>query len=248
MRAVAIDDDPNMLELLTTELDRLALDVKLVGTASNFRDGVGLIRREEPKLLFLDIELDQGMTGFDVLRSLEHTKYAVVFISGKKDYGDLVVRFSALAYLYKPLNPAHLAEAVALARTRLKEKEYQENLEAMLADALAKKLPTILVVANAQGRHPILLTDILYIYGEKEVIRLYRAGRKPVIKGTALKTFENDLKRYPEFMRVNRNYIINLYHMDLERAGGPALVMKDNTEIEVSSAMAKKVRKRLAQL
>lgn len=247
MRAVAIDDDANMLDLLAISLDQLALDVELVGTATNYSDGVALIKKEEPELLFLDIELDQGMTGFDVLRSLGSTKYAVVFISGKKAYGDLVVRFSALAYIYKPMNPALLAEAVTLARLRLQEQAYHEQVQAMLDAAANKKMPTRILLSNSEGRHVITLAEVLYVRGQKEAISVHRIDRKPLVKGTSLKAFAEDLKSYPEFMRVNRNFLINLYHLDAETQG-PTLVMRDGTEIEISHAVAKEVRYRLEQL
>jgi len=247
MRAVAIDDDANMLDLLAITIEDRGMDLELVGTATNYADGVALIKEKEPELLFLDIELDQGMTGFDVLRSLDHTKYAVVFISGKKHYGDLVVRFSALAYIYKPMNPALLAEAVTLARLRLKELEYQEQVKAMLEATKEKKMPTRMLLSNSDGRHVVAFADILYVRGQKEVISVHRAERKPIVKGTSLKAFAEDLKLYPEFMRVNRNYIINLYHLETE-AHGPTLVMRDGTEIEISHTVAKEVRERLLGL
>jgi len=247
MRAIAIDDDVNMLDLLAITLGERAPEVDLVGTATNYADAVDIIKKEEPELLFLDIELGQGMNGFDVLRSLDHNKYAVVFISGKKGYGNLVVRFSALAYIYKPMNPALLTEAIALARIRRKDLEYQEQIRAMLEAAIDKKVPTRMFLSNSDGRHVIAFADILYVRGQKEAISVHRDKRKPIVKGTSLKAFEEDLRLHPEFIRVNRNYIINLYHLEAE-IQGPTLVMSDGTTIEISHAVAKKVRERLKGL
>lgn len=247
MKAIIIDDDINMHALLSSMLQRLQLDVEVVGTATNVAAGVQLIEETDPELIFLDIDLPDG-TGFDILEHFDHTNFTVIFISGHNEYGNRVVKFSALAYLYKPLRPAELREAVAEAiESREKEEDYEGRLKAAVKNIGKQTLPSIFTVKNSDGIHFIPVNEIRYLRGVKDAVTVVWSGGKAVPKSASLQHFEEQFDPYLAFKRVNKNYLLNLRFVRKE-ISGPYLVLDNGEEIKISYAMAREVRDLLDRL
>jgi len=104
-KIVVVDDDPEMLSLVSTVLSR---DYQ-VKTASNGADGLTLIQKERPDLVVLDLLMPR-MHGFEVckrLRADESLAGLKILISSSKSYAnDIATAKSAGADLYvvKPFN------------------------------------------------------------------------------------------------------------------------------------------------
>jgi len=247
MKAIIIDDDINMHALLGSMLQRLELDVEIIGTATNVIAGVALIEQAAPELIFLDIDLPDG-TGFDLLEHFDHTNFTVIFISGHNEYGNLAVKFSALAYLYKPLRPAELKEAVLdAAQSQEKKEDYESRLRSVVEIIGNKALPSILIVKNLDGIHFIPVDEIRYLRGVKDAITVIWKGGKAIPKSASLQQYENQFKPYIAFKRVNKNYLLNLRCVRKE-ISGPHLVLDNGDEIKISYAMAREVRELLESL
>ncbi|MCB0572308.1 MAG: hypothetical protein KDC66_21220, partial [Phaeodactylibacter sp.] len=60
MRAVIIEDSPNVVELLTGYLRAQSPEVELAGVADSLETAEALVLQEEPGLLFLDIQIKRG--------------------------------------------------------------------------------------------------------------------------------------------------------------------------------------------
>ena len=60
---ILIDDETKNNELLSIYLQRHCPTIEIVGIASTIKDAVAKINKIRPKLIFMDIVLDQG-TGF----------------------------------------------------------------------------------------------------------------------------------------------------------------------------------------
>lgn len=91
-----------------------------MGTAANKKEGVELINREKPELIFLDIEMPDG-TGFEVLRELTPYDYEVIFVTGYNDHAIRAIKVDALDYLLKPLDTDELKAAVRKAEQKIKK-------------------------------------------------------------------------------------------------------------------------------
>lgn len=100
-----------------------------------FRDGVPTV----PSCLLLDNQLGDGMTGVKVHEELSRRNWFIptVFLTGNWNVQLVVnaMRAGADGFLTKPLDPAELVDAVALALQRSRAKQ-QEGLAA--AEARAK--------------------------------------------------------------------------------------------------------------
>ena len=85
VRAVIIDDDYISRMVLSEMLKKTAADVELLGEAGSVVEGVSLIERVNPDLVFLDISMPDG-TGFDLLDKIKKVDFKIIFITAYTEY------------------------------------------------------------------------------------------------------------------------------------------------------------------
>jgi CheY-like chemotaxis protein len=109
--AVVVDDSGSIRLLLKGILGDIG--IKVVGTASNARDGIEAVRRARPALVCLDIDMP-GMSGLEALPQirLASPKSKVVMITGNagRTIVEAAVAGGAKGYFLKPIRPAKVEE------------------------------------------------------------------------------------------------------------------------------------------
>src|ERR1035438_8516419 len=100
------------------------------------KKGLEAIDKLKPELVFLDIEMPI-MNGFELLEQFKEIAFSVIFTTSYDQYAIKAIRFSALDYLLKPIDPKELMIAVHKATT-LKNTPTTEQLK-MLMDQLHHK-------------------------------------------------------------------------------------------------------------
>jgi DNA-binding NarL/FixJ family response regulator len=109
--AVVVDDSGSIRLLLKGILGDIG--IKVVGTASNARDGIEAVRRSRPALVCLDIDMP-GMSGLEALPQirLASPKTKVVMITGNAGRAivEAAVSGGAKGYFLKPIRPAKVEE------------------------------------------------------------------------------------------------------------------------------------------
>lgn len=247
LRAVIIDDETNARETLATMLHLFCPGVTHCGEAKNAEQGVDLIRREQPHLVFLDIQMP-GQSGFDLLAQFETVDFGVIFTTAHQDYAIKAFRFSAIDYLLKPIDPDELQAAVGKCQTRLNRPgELPLNpqqltiLQAHLDPPKRVGLHTRLrndhqriALPTAEGIHFVRMTDIIQCESLGSYTRFHLAGSPPIVVSRLLKEYENILEAY-YFCRIHQSHIVNLEHIKRYVKGdGGQVWMSNNAQIEVS--------------
>ena len=74
IRAVIIDDELTTETILRYFTERGDLPLEIAASAVNGKKGVEAIRREDPDLVFLDIQMP-GMNGFEVMAEEPDRRY-----------------------------------------------------------------------------------------------------------------------------------------------------------------------------
>ena len=118
-RVVVVEDDLDILELITYNLEREGYEV--IGTTTG-EDGVEAARSRKPDLILLDLMLP-GIDGLEVCRRLkadpDTAHIPVVMVTAKGEETDIVTGFELGAddYVIKPFSPR-----VLIARIRAVQK------------------------------------------------------------------------------------------------------------------------------
>ena len=111
IRAIIIDDEVHCLETLSILLKDYCPQVTILETCRSAKKGLEAIDRYKPDLVFLDIEMPT-MNGFEMLEQFAEIPFAVIFTTSYDQYAIKAIRFSALDYLLKPVDPKELTAAV----------------------------------------------------------------------------------------------------------------------------------------
>lgn len=162
------------------------------GTAANIKKAMTLALQENPQLIFLDVELDDG-SGFELLKNLkQHTHILpfIIMITDFDKYAKDAVNNDVLYFLDKPLDLDELT--IALSKFEKKYLEYYNQI----------------VFKDNKGHHFFNTDDIVYIESNNTRIIVHRESESEPMLIT--KTMRNMEKILPvTFLRLHRQYIIN---------------------------------------
>jgi two-component system, LytTR family, response regulator len=111
LRTIIIDDEAHIRDTLTRLLEINCPLVSVVGEATGVADGIKAIKKLQPELILLDINMNDG-TGFDLIGAFPEINFKVIFISAFDKNTIRAFKLSGLEYLTKPINPEELAFAI----------------------------------------------------------------------------------------------------------------------------------------
>src|SRR5688572_30328161 len=112
IRAIVVDDEPYACQALLTLLKKHCPDVIVEAACSSAQEAEERIKELKPQLVFLDIEMPHR-NGFELLQHISPVTFQVIFTTSYDQYAIKAIRFSALDYLLKPIDPKELQAAVA---------------------------------------------------------------------------------------------------------------------------------------
>jgi len=234
IKAAVIDDESMARETISEMIQLYCPDVEIVGEAEDVKTGLALIQSTRPDILLLDIQLTDG-TGFDILKNLKRSNYKVIFITAYEDYALKAIKFSALDYVLKPVDPNDLISAIDKAKESVEDKVNSLKLHALLnnIDHLPNGTKKI-VLKTANNVHLINLSDIIRCQSDKNYTHFHIKDHETVVVSKTLKEYEDILNDF-KFFRVHQSHLINMAHVKrYEKSDGGYLVMSDKSIVPVS--------------
>ncbi|HEX7691114.1 MAG TPA: LytTR family DNA-binding domain-containing protein [Sediminibacterium sp.] len=246
IHTVLIDDEPNNIETLTHLIEKHCPDISIVGSALDVAQGYDLICSVNPDLVFLDIQMPVE-NGFDLLTRFDHYDFEIIFVTAFDQYAIQAIKFSAIDYLLKPLQPAELTTSVSRVREKIKLKK--DNL--LLTNFLEH-------IRNKDNKHihKLALTttkETLFVSPDK-IIRCeasnayttfhFNDGKKLTVS-KPIYEYEELLAGYG-FIRCHQSHLINKNHVkSLRKEDGGYLLMEDDSRIPISRGKKELVLKNL---
>src|SRR6476619_3022233 len=111
IKAILIDDEVHCLDTLSMLITAFCPEVQVMEQCRSAKQGLEAVAKYQPAIIFLDIEMPV-MNGFEFLEQLKEINFAIVFTTSYDQYAIKAIRFSALDYLLKPIDPKELIAAV----------------------------------------------------------------------------------------------------------------------------------------
>ena len=234
MRAILVDDELANLENLQVLLAKNCPEVKVVAIANNIDDAFEKVNLHRPDLLFLDIQMGKT-TGFDLLNQLSEKTFEVIFVTAYDNYGIQAVKFAALDYLLKPVDPDELFAAVSKAKERIANKKNGEQLNFLL-NQIKRSEPAVPKIALPQ-QHEIryvAVDDIVRCVADNTYTFFYLSIDEKILISKPLKEYSDLLKPHG-FVRAHQSHLVNPKFVKswLKEDGG-TLLMNNGDKIPVS--------------
>lgn len=233
---VIIDDEMHCLETLAMLLEEHCPEVRILKTCRSAKAGIEAISSMKPELVFLDIEMP-AMNGFEMLEQFADVNFAIVFTTGYDQYAIKAIRFSALDYLLKPIDPDELKSAV---------KKVHEQRHLPVAEQFQMLLKQIhdkdnnfnkLAIPMSEGFEIIPADQLLRCEASDNYTHLHLKNKNRLIACRTLKEIEEQLRDFNFFIRIHHSHIINLNEVTKYiRGEGGYIVLSDGTSISVSKS------------
>jgi two-component system LytT family response regulator len=233
MRAIIIDDEPDAVELLAIRLAQKCPQIEVVATCTGSVKGVSAIIEHRPDVVFLDIEMPQ-MNGFQVLEAVEGIPFALVFVTAYDKFALKAFRYSAIDYLLKPIDSNELIQAVSkIEKQKQTSKEQVSHLRNQYYNT-PKTFPDKIALPYQNGVAFVSLTEILYCESDDNYTKFYLPDGQSYLVTKPLKEVQ-ELLEERGFLRIHRQYLINLDHIKkFVKGEGSYVIMTNGQSIPVS--------------
>lgn len=249
IQAIIIDDEQHCIDRLDYLLSTYAGGlIQVAGAYMTVEKGVQAINSLKPDLVFLDIEVGRD-TAFDLLAAFGRIDFEVIFTTAYEQYAVKAFRFSALDYLLKPIDRDELLASLDRLQERVSQQDRAEKFD-VLFDNLKKQAGTSrrITIPTVNGFHFITTDEIVRCQADINYTHLFLKNNQKITVAKPLKDFEEMLGEY-RFYRIHNSHLINLdYISSYVKGKGGYVIMKDQTEIEVSTRKKEGFLKTLKQI
>src|SRR5262245_57860653 len=234
-----IADDEALARKFIRRMLRDDHDVEIVGECSNGKEAVAMIRKQNPDVVFLDVQMPE-MDGFAVLETIGIDRLPeIIFTTAYEQYAIRAFELHALDYLLKPFDQARFKEAIKHAKERfrsVRQDEGRMQISALLESIKSKPQYLDRLVIKAGGRITFLSTcEIDWIEADDKYVHLHTSKANPMVRQT-LTAMEEQLDP-AKFRRVHRSAIVNVERIaELQPlfSGEYSIVLQDGTKLTLS--------------
>lgn len=190
---IIIEKDVRAAELIRSTVDSFE-GIILSGSTDNESEALTLIFKNNPDIIFLDIDNTIDSLADFLLDINQHNKNQPVFIglSFSKKHAYKAYRHDFFDYLLKPLTELTL----------------QRSLLKYIKKYPSKTCETICLKSNKDYQY-LNTDDILFLKADNNTTDFHMRDGSIIGTYKTLKTFENALPNF--FLRIHKSYIINSY-------------------------------------
>lgn len=204
LKTAVIEDEAVIAETLRMMLETLGYDVP--DPALSPREGLDLIRKEQPDIVLLDVNLNAEIDGIQLAGEIRKLmEVPIVFITSYADSATIerAKQVSPAGYLVKPFTAQDIHAAIEIAMI---QKPASGN---GAADASAQ----FLFVKSGTAYIKINPDEIDFIRSEGIYLEITSGERKWVVRDS----FEGIMERLarPRFVRVHKSYCINIDRIEV---------------------------------
>ena len=235
LRILIVDDEVKIRQMIAEIIHSYCRGVEIIAHAEGVSQAERMILDLSPDLVLLDIKMDDG-TGFDLLSRLNKIDFRVVFITAYSEFALKAIKFSALDYILKPIDPKELIDAINNAAHLLVEDQHRQiqHLSGNLANNNGQTAKKVLL-KTAESLHIIKLSDIYYCEAHGGYTLFYTGVDQHILVSKPLGEYEELFIEYG-FFRVHKSYMVNLQKVErfIKEEGG-ALLMGEGIRVPVAS-------------
>ena len=260
LRTVLVDDEQLARDELSYLLSRID-GIEVVGQAGDGVEALATIKRLQPDVVFLDIQMP-GLTGFEVARRMiDHQLSShIIFVTEFDQHAIEAFEVNAVDYLLKPVDPTRLETALQRAQKRITSERPaadSDGVPPMAAD-LERIVQLVTERQSRRERLAIKVGDRFLLVQAEEILFASLADEAITVvtsqyAGTSNYRTLDELQARLDptvFWRVHRSHLVNINKIKeivpwFSR--NYILRMKDEkaTEIPVSRMQTRRLREYL---
>ena len=238
IRTLVVDDEEHARNRLVYMLKEEET-IQVVGICNNGLEAIEAIEKEQPDVVFLDIEMPE-VDGFDVISNLEVEKSPIIiFVTAFSEYAVKAFEVNALDYVHKPFDKHRLKAAIQKAEREMQhydEETVRQRLEQLLMDkGVASRNMDRFVIKTGGKIYIVKTEEVHWIEASGNYINIVTEKKKHLQRCT-LAAVKNKLDDH-SFYQIHRSTIVNLDfvdHIEEWSYGDYKVVMHNGEELKMS--------------
>jgi two-component system, LytTR family, response regulator len=187
---IIIEDEPLALEKTKDFVNKVPF-LNLSATFDNALNGLTYLNNNKVDVLFLDINMDE-LSGIELLESSKISSQ-VIITTAYQEYALKGYELHITDYLLKPFTFNRFLQAVNKAQENLNQRSTEKQLD-------------FIFVKTENRLEKIMISDILYIEGMRDYLRIHTANKKIM----TLQSFNELEQLIPAHLvcRVHKSYMV----------------------------------------
>lgn len=210
LKAIIVDDEESARDVLQSLLIRFCPEVTVLAKCDNLPEAVSAIQKEQPDLVFLDIEMP-NYAGYEIVNFFKTITFEIIFVTAYDQYAIRAFEVAAIDYLLKPIDIERLKKTI----TRVQDHrsiEQQSKRLSLLGNTLESKQLKNIIVSDKGSQHIIPIESIVAIEAQESYCTIHTNDKKYTASKN-LKHFETIFEGLPQLIRVHKSWLINLSSM-----------------------------------
>lgn len=214
--ALIVEDIQDTSDFIRQRLCQLLPQLNPIHQAYNIDEAYGKILSTSIDIVFLDIQLSTG-TGFDLLKRLSeegNINFEIIFITGEsaKEYTLRAIKYSAIDFLYKPLDDTELMVAVNKALDKLNQKKHNRQIQLLLERiSESSSAPNNKIAFHLHNGiiEFIDITEIKYLQADGVITYVYLNNDKKLAATKNLGFYKDMLINDYSFHSISNSLLVN---------------------------------------
>lgn len=220
LKAIIVDDEAKARRILESFIKEYCSTIQICALAEDVPTAVKAIKKFEPDLVFLDIEMP-GYNGFQLLEFFDDVNFEIIFVTAYSEFAIKAFQVSAIDYLLKPLQIEQLIHAVEKVEKLKGNSLIKQKLEALQTNLKENKIQKIAVPVS-NGTLFVDVKDITHLKAEGSYVNIFLKDGNKILVSKNIKDYEDVLTLSEGFFRCHRSFLVNKQFIKV--------ISPDNTE------------------
>ncbi len=244
LKAVIVEDEEASRITLNNYLSKYCPAIEILEMADSVQSGLKAIKKHNPDVVFLDIEMPYG-NAFDLLESLDEIEFEIIFVTAYRDYAIKALNLSAAYYILKPIDIDELVSAVDKIVERKKEGDSNFHTKILMDNIKSNTIQhKKIVLPQMDGFEVVNIADIIRAEANDNYTNFHLTNGKTFLVSKTLKHFDDLLCEF-DFIRTHKSHLVNLQYITKYIKGkGGQVRMIDDSYVDVSSTRKKELLER----
>lgn len=239
LSVLIVDDEPLARENLRILLQQEG-DIAIVGECGNAIEGIAMVHKLRPDVVFLDIQMPR-ISGLEMVSMLDPQQRPwIVFLTAFDEFAVQAFEEHAFDYLLKPVETARLGKTLARLRQGHQQQEVQDV--SVLPES---QQPLKFIPCSGHSRIWLLqMEEVAFVSSRLSGVYVTSHDGKEGFTELTLRVLEH---RTP-LLRCHRQYLVNMAHLKeirLEDNGQAELLLRDGHTVPVSRRYLKSLKEAL---
>lgn len=252
MRFLVVEDIKSTCEMIVQMIKEIEGNDHVIDKSLNQDDAYLKVLENDYDILFLDINLPRG-TSFDLLKKIlekREIKSQIIFLTGQKEREYLMsaIKFSAIDYLYKPIDEKELREAIEKAKGEIANQEKIGQVGVLMElVANEKNLKNSTVAFHLpKGKIVNLNTkDIIHMSAEGPITQIILENGSNITAIRNLGFYKEFLQEHCGFFLISKSTLINLDQLESYDHKNLLVSMKNGMDLNCSRRGGKQLKEHL---